>query len=81
MKNPDVRSIQRDLIRSLAAVLEREGAHLQIFETHISWVLVAEKFAYKFKKALYFDFLAFSTLNARHFYCQEELRLTFICAW
>ncbi len=67
--------MQRALIRALAVVLEKESSRIQIFETHISWVLVAEKFSYKFKKAVYFDFLDFSTLDARHFYCQEELRL------
>ena len=67
--------MQRALIRALAVVLEKEGPRIQIFETHISWVLVAEKFAYKFKKAVHFDFLDFSTLDARYFYCQEELRL------
>ncbi|MGZ3238660.1 MAG: bifunctional aminoglycoside phosphotransferase/ATP-binding protein [Burkholderiaceae bacterium] len=48
---------------------------MQIFETHISWIVVTDKFAYKFKKAVHFDFVDFSTLDARHFYCQEELRL------
>jgi aminoglycoside phosphotransferase family enzyme/predicted kinase len=32
-------------------------------------------FAYKIKKPVAFDFLDFSTLDKRRFYCQEELRL------
>ena len=44
-------------------------------ETHISWVLLAGCDAYKIKKALNLGFLDFSTLEARHFYCTEELRL------
>ncbi len=44
-------------------------------ETHISWVLLAGDDAYKIKKSLDLGFLDFSTLEARRFYCNEELRL------
>ena len=44
-------------------------------ETHISWVLLTGPDAYKIKKAVNLGFLDFSTLEARHFYCEEELRL------
>jgi uncharacterized protein len=44
-------------------------------ETHISWVLLTGHDAYKIKKAVNLGFLDFSTLDARHFYCSEELRL------
>lgn len=44
-------------------------------ETHISWVLLAGEYAYKIKKPLALGFLDFSTLEARRYYCQEELRL------
>lgn len=44
-------------------------------ETHISCVLLAGPFAYKFKKPVDFGFLDFSTLEQRRFYCEEELRL------
>lgn len=47
----------------------------KIEETHISWVLLAGHDAYKIKKAVNLGFLDFSTLEARHFYCTEELRL------
>ncbi|MGB3209583.1 MAG: AAA family ATPase [Desulforhopalus sp.] len=46
-----------------------------LFETHISWVIVAEPYAYKIKKSVNLGFLDFSTLEKRHFYCNEELRL------
>lgn len=65
---------QRNLIEAFSRVLA-EDRRVQIFETHISLVLVTKDFAYKFKKAVRFDFLDFSTLDARHFYCHEELRL------
>lgn len=66
---------QQTLIRALAGVLAREAGAVQMYETHISWVLVAGEDAYKFKKAVRFDFLDFSSLDARRFYCHEELRL------
>lgn len=47
----------------------------QLFETHISWVLLTGEYAYKIKKPLDFGFLDFSTLDKRHKYCQEEVRL------
>ncbi len=44
-------------------------------ETHISWVLLAGDYAYKIKKSVAPGFLDFSTLEARHHFCLEELRL------
>src|SRR4029077_5677557 len=37
--------------------------------------LLEGSFAYKIKKAVSLGFLDFRTLDARRFYCQEELRL------
>ena len=48
---------------------------VRLIETHISWVLLAGRYAYKIKKALNLDFLNFTTLEARRFYCNEEIRL------
>ncbi len=50
-------------------------ARFHIQETHISWVLLTGDYAYKIKKPVKFAFLDFSTLEKRHFYCLEELRL------
>ena len=44
-------------------------------ETHISHVLLAGEYAYKFKKPLDLGFLDFSTLERRRHCCEEELRL------
>ena len=44
-------------------------------ETHISWLLLAGDYAYKFKKPLKLDFLDFSTLALRRAACEEELRI------
>lgn len=71
----DVMSDQKRLIDRLAHVLEVAEGKVSQFETHISRVLVAGKYAFKFKKALRLPFLDFSTLEARRFYCVEECRL------
>ena len=44
-------------------------------ETHISWVFLTGKHAYKVKKPVNYGFLDFSTLEKRKKYCEEELRL------
>ncbi len=48
---------------------------VEILETHISYVLLAGEYAYKIKKPVNLGFLDFSTLEARHRCCEEELRL------
>ena len=65
------------LIQALrsAAVFDHPVNPIKVLETHISWVILAGDYAYKFKKAVNLGFLDFSTLQQRHFYCQEELRL------
>lgn len=46
-----------------------------IVETHISYVILAGRRAYKIKKPLRLDFLDFSTLARRRGACEDELRL------
>ena len=48
---------------------------VRLYETHISWVLLAGRYAYKIKKALNLGFLDFTNLERRHFYCNEEIHL------
>ena len=49
--------------------------YIRLIETHISWVILTGNYAYKIKKPVNLGFLDFSTLEKRHFYCLEELRL------
>ncbi len=49
--------------------------HVDVVETHISWVLLTGEYAYKIKKPLSLGFLDFSTLERREYFCREELRL------
>ncbi|MBW4580591.1 MAG: AAA family ATPase [Tildeniella nuda ZEHNDER 1965/U140] len=48
---------------------------IQCIQTHISYVLLTGDYAYKVKKPMNFGFLDFSTLEKRHHFCDEELRL------
>ncbi len=50
-------------------------AEVRVIETHISWVFLTGEYAYKIKKPLTLSFLDFSTLDLRHRWCEEELRL------
>lgn len=49
--------------------------HVTCVETRMSWVFLLPREVFKLKKAVCFPFLDFSTLEAREFYCREEVRL------
>jgi aminoglycoside phosphotransferase family enzyme/predicted kinase len=48
---------------------------VQVRHTHISVVFLAGPFAYKVKKPVRLGFADFATLEARHHFCEEEVRL------
>jgi aminoglycoside phosphotransferase family enzyme/predicted kinase len=68
---------QKTLIRALRdpALYDHPVGDIRLIETHISWVILTGEFVYKIKKAVNFGFLDFSTLEKRHLYCREEVRL------
>jgi hypothetical protein len=49
--------------------------NIEVLQTHISFIFLADQYVYKVKKAVDFGFLDFTTLQKREFYCREELRL------
>lgn len=51
------------------------SAHPKHIETHISTILLLGDFAYKIKKPVCLDFVDYTTLEARRFFCEEEVRL------
>jgi aminoglycoside phosphotransferase family enzyme/predicted kinase len=57
------------------AVFGTSCTRVERLETHISTVLLTGRCAYKIKKPVDFGFLDFTTLAARHRFCEEELRL------
>jgi len=54
---------------------DHPASDLRLVQTHISYVILAGGFVYKFKKPVNFGFLDFSDLEKRHFCCQQELLL------
>ena len=66
---------------TLITSLQRADAYphpvtdVRVLQTHISWVVLTGRFAYKIKKALKLDFLDFSTLELRRRFCHQELEL------
>ena len=68
---------QRRLVKALLNSFQnqQDNASVKLVETHISWVLLAGRYAYKIKKAIKLAFLDFCSLQARRFYSEEELRL------
>ena len=68
---------QHDIVAFLSlpsSYTDRPGA-VQVVETHISWVFVTDRYAYKLKKPVKFDFVDFSTPERRHQACLDELQL------
>ncbi len=50
-------------------------SRIDTVETHMSWVFLTERHAYKLKKPVRYAYLDFSTRAARRHNCAEELRL------
>jgi aminoglycoside phosphotransferase family enzyme len=76
------------LQRSIISVLKKDTSvyphnvsKIDFEETHISWILLTGKYAYKIKKELKFgNVLNFSNLQLRKKYCQREVSLNkFLC--
>jgi aminoglycoside phosphotransferase family enzyme len=49
--------------------------NVQLEESHVSWIILTEQFAYKIPKPVLLPYLDFSTLEKRKAYCEEEIRL------
>lgn len=47
----------------------------ELIESHISWVIVCDRFVYKIKKPIRYSFLDFSTLALRKHFCEREIEL------
>lgn len=66
-------TLVRDLMNPDA--LPHPTKRVELVQTHISWVFLADEFAYKVKKPVNFGFLDFSTAQLRRYFCEEEVRL------
>jgi len=50
-------------------------SRVEAVETHMSWVFLTDTHAYKLKKPVRYDYLDFSTVEARRLDCEAEVRL------
>src|SRR5262245_41621207 len=81
MPRKRARRATRPKNRSLPAALARPACYgpgvkqVRLVETHISWVFLTGRYAYKVKKPVKLPFVDFSTLARRKRFCDEELRL------
>lgn len=68
-------------IEAKVAFLSRPAAYpeaprsVERVETHMSWVFLTDRHAYKLKKPVRYDSLDFSSLELRRLDCEEEVRL------
>jgi aminoglycoside phosphotransferase family enzyme/predicted kinase len=62
----------RKLLQSTASL---DGQSSDLIETHLSWILLIDNFAYKIKKPVHFDFVDYSTYDQRLHCCEEEIRI------
>lgn len=60
---------------SLPAAYPNATMHVEVVETHMSWVFLTKMLAHKLKKPVCYEFLDFRTLEARCRNCEEEVRL------
>ncbi|MGI9626028.1 MAG: AAA family ATPase [Longimicrobiales bacterium] len=70
MTNPDF----VEQLLDPAAHPEPPGS-IELRQTHISWLILTDRWVYKIKKPLDLGFLDFSDLDERHRFCHEEVRL------
>lgn len=54
---------------------DHETGDIKLIQTHISYVILTGKYAYKIKKPVKYDFLDFSTLTKREYFTHLELKL------
>ncbi len=68
---------QQELVRCLSQgkLLEDGGGGVEVLETHISYVFLTARSAYKLKKAVRFPFVDLSTLEKRYQSCRAEVEL------
>jgi|UniRef100_A0A7V6A119 aminoglycoside phosphotransferase family enzyme len=66
-----------DLVAALQdpAAYPEATSKVELVQTHISWVFLTDRFAYKMKKPVDLGFVNFTTLRRRHHYLKQELTL------
>ena len=73
MASEDLPQFIQELLKPEA--FTHPASDIRLVQTHISYVILAGEYVYKFKKPVDFGFLDFSTLEKRRFCCRQELEL------
>ncbi len=67
---------KEQILKMLDECLFPDGCEKGAFiETHISWIVLTDHYAFKVKRPVKFSFLDFSTIEKRKFYCLQEVDL------
>jgi aminoglycoside phosphotransferase family enzyme/predicted kinase len=69
-----VTSLPQDLLRS-EAYPGVDASHIELVQTHISWVFLLKNEVFKVKRPVALGFLDFRSVDARKAACEAELRL------
>lgn len=80
MTTPDAKRGEPGLEQKVAWLSRRTAypekpRSVEVIQTHISWVFLTDRHAWKLKKPVRYDFLDFSTLEKRYEDCEREVRL------
>ncbi|MBS1170878.1 MAG: hypothetical protein H6R01_1796 [Burkholderiaceae bacterium] len=75
MTMPEISLQSKIAFLSMPSNYPERPMDVNAIETHMSWVFLTDRFAYKMKKPVIHDYLDFSTLAARRRFCEEEVRL------
>ncbi len=75
MKPGEITQDQSAAIAFLQALAAREGGSHERIDTHAAIVFLGGDTAWKLKRAVWFPFLDFSTLEKRHAVCEAEVKL------
>jgi len=69
--------VQKQVVEALMKpeAYDEDSGHIELVQTHISFVFLTRNFVYKVKKAVDLGFLDFTTLEKRRFFCEKELEL------
>jgi len=69
--------VQKQVVEALMKpeIYDEEPGHIEMIQTHISFIFLTRNFVYKVKKAVDLGFLDFTTLEKRRFFCEKELEL------
>src|SRR5450759_1945705 len=73
---PDIAGDFDARLSFLRMAIRDEASHsASAIETHMSWVFLTDRHAYKLKKPVRYDYLDYRSLEARRQSCEDEIRL------